>query len=272
MLQYIVRKGDTVRRIAAAHGLTPGHVIQGNPWAAEQPYLFPGQVLFLPSVQRRRYIAQGGERIREVAALYGVSLEGLEQLNPGISPDGFCPPGKTLVIPVSEPAAVVRLRGEYGPSELAADIGLLTNKYPFISADTIGFSVLGKPLHLLRIGSGRRRLHVNAALHANEWLTSPCLLTFLEQYAEAYEKGRKWNGHSPEDWFYNWTVWAVPMANPDGVELVQEGAGPWHPYRRELAEWNGGRRSFRHWKANIRGVDLGDQFPAFWEEERSRRG
>jgi g-D-glutamyl-meso-diaminopimelate peptidase len=37
-------------------------------------------------------------------------------------------------------------------------------------------------------------------------------------------------------------------------------------------KWNGGRRSFRHWKANIRGVDLGDQFPAHWEEERERRG
>ncbi|QWU18034.1 g-D-glutamyl-meso-diaminopimelate peptidase [Paenibacillus sophorae] len=272
MLQYIVRKGDTVRRIAAAYGLTPGHVIQGNPWTADQPYLFPGQVLFLPSVQRRRYTAQEGERMRDVAALYGVSLEALEQLNPGISPDGFCTPGKTLVIPMSEQSAVVHLRGEYGHSELEADISLLTNKYPFISAGTIGSSVLGKPLHLLRIGSGRRRLHVNAALHANEWLTSPCLLAFLEQYAEAYAKGRKWNGHSPEDWFNNWTVWAVPMANPDGVELVQEGAGPWHPYRRELVEWNGGRRSFRHWKANIRGVDLGDQFPAFWEEEQSRRG
>lgn len=36
-------------------------------------------------------------------------------------------------------------------------------------------------------------------------------------------------------------------------------------------KWNCGRRSFRHWKANIRGVDLGDQFPAHWEEERERR-
>ncbi|BCG58674.1 M14 family metallopeptidase [Paenibacillus sp. URB8-2] len=272
MLQYIVRKGDTVARIAAAHGLAPGHVIQGNPWAADQPYLFPGQVLFLPSVQRRRHVAQEGESAREVAALYGVGMESLIKLNPGIFPDGFCTPGTTLVIPPSEGTAIVELRGEYGPGELNADINLLTAKYPFIWADTIGKSVLGQPLHLLRIGSGRRRLHVNAALHANEWLTSPCLLSFLEQYAEAYANGRKWNGHSPADWFSNWTVWAVPMANPDGVELVQEGAGPGHPYRRELAEWNGGRRSFRHWKANIRGVDLGDQFPAFWEEERSRRG
>ncbi|AHV96846.1 M14 family metallopeptidase [Paenibacillus sabinae] len=272
MLQYIVRKGDTLARIAAAHGLAPENVIHGNPWAAAQPYLYPGQVLFLPAIQRRRHAAQDGESARDVADLYGVSIDALIMLNPRLSPDGSCTPGTILVIPPSERTAIVKMRGEYGPRELGDDIGRLTAKYPFISTGTIGASVLGQPLHLLRIGTGSRCLHVNAAIHANEWLTSPCLLSFLEQYADAYADGRKWNGHSPEDWFSNWTLWAVPMANPDGVELVQEGAGPGHPYRRELTEWNSGRRSFRHWKANIRGVDLGDQFPAFWDEEQSRRG
>lgn len=112
---------------------------------------------------------------------------------------------------------------------------------------------------------------MNAALHANEWLTSPCLMSFIEQYAEAYATGSDWNGHDPAQWYADWTIWAVPMANPDGVELVQEGTLPGHPYYAELMKWNCGRRSFRHWKANIRGVDLGDQFPAHWEKERERR-
>lgn len=272
MLEYIVRKGDTIGRIAAAHGLTPENVLQGNPWAADRPYLVPGQVLYLPSVQRRRYTPGEGVLVSEIAALFGVGLEALERLNPGIKPDGYCVPGRTLVIPASGRSAIVELRGEYGPEELRADIGLLTDKYPLITTETIGTSVMGKPLHLVKIGNGRRKLHVNAALHANEWLTSPCLLAFLEQYAEACRRGKNWQGHDPKRWFDNWTIYAVPMANPDGVELVQEGAGPWHPKRSELEEWNGGRRSFRHWKANIRGVDLGDQFPAYWEEERARRG
>lgn len=271
MQQYIARRGDTVNRIAARHGLTPEHVIQGNPWSGRQPYLYPGQVLFLPSAPRKRYSVQEGDDAASISALFGVTIDELETLNPGVSSGRVCIPGKMLVIPPSPPQTEVYLRGEYGPAEIAADIGKLTGKYSCIRQDIIGTSVMGKPIHLLRIGKGKRYLHVNAALHANEWLTSPCLMAFVEQYASALTNERAWNGHRPDEWYREWTLLAVPMANPDGVELVQEGALADHPYYEELMKWNSGRPSFRHWKANIRGVDLGDQFPAFWEEERDRR-
>lgn len=270
MRQYIASKGDTVHRIAALHGLTPEHIIQGNPWAGRQSYLYPGQVLYLPSSPRKRYAVQEGDHPEGIASLFNVSLDALEQLNPGVT-SGRCSVGRILVIPPSLPERVVYLRGEYGPAEVEQDIQSLLHRYPFLSVDTIGTSVLGKPIQLLKIGTGSRYLHVNAALHANEWLTSPCLMSFIEEYAAAYTNHLKWNGHEPGEWFRNWTLLAVPMANPDGVELVLEGALPDHPYYAELMEWNSGRRSFRHWKANIRGVDLGDQFPAHWEEERDRR-
>lgn len=62
------------------------------------------------------------------------------------------------------------------------------------------------------------------------------------------------------------------MVNPDGVELVLNGISPDHPYQANLLEWNGEQPDFSNWKANIRGVDLNDQFPAHWEEEAERRG
>ncbi|CAH1057045.1 M14 family metallopeptidase [Paenibacillus pseudetheri] len=272
MRQYIASRGDTVSRIAALHGLTPEHVIQGNPWVGRQSYLYPGQVLFLPSSPRKRYAVQEGDDLERITSLFNVSLDDLEKLNPAVTSGRCCTPGKVLVIPPSIPERIVSLRGEYGPVDVENDIRSLIAQYPFIQAHPIGSSVLGKPIHVLKIGNGTRHLHVNAALHANEWLTSPCLMSFIEEYAAAYAKGLAWNGHRPEEWYNNWTLWAVPMANPDGVELVQEGVLPGHPYYADLMKWNGGRRSFRHWKANIRGVDLGDQFPAHWEEERERRG
>lgn len=271
MQQYIARRGDTVSRIAARHGLTPEHVIHGNPWVGRQAYLYPGQILFLPSAPRKRYSVQEGDDAASISALFGVSIEELEILNPDVTSGRHCIPGKVLVIPQALSRSRVAVNSEYGPAELEEDIRKLTDKYPFIIKDSIGTSVLGKPLHLLKIGSGPRQLHVNAALHANEWLTSPCLVSFIEQYASAYAEGRDWNGHEPSQWHRNWTIWAVPMANPDGVELVQEGTLPGHPYYDELMKWNCGRRSFRHWKANICGVDLGDQFPAHWKEEVARR-
>lgn len=272
MQQYIARRGDTVSRIAARYGIRPEHVIQGNPWAGEQPYLYPGQILFLPSAPRRRYSVQEGDNAEKICSLFSVSLEGLEMLNPGVTSGRGCAVGKVLVIPPSAPTPAVTVRSEYGPAEVEQDIGRMIEKYPFLILDSIGTSVRGKPLHLLKIGSGPRYLHVNAALHANEWLTTPCLLSFVEQYASAYAGGRSWQSHRPEEWYNNWTLLAVPMANPDGVELVHEGVLPGQDGYEELMKWNGGRRNFRHWKANIRGVDLGDQFPAHWEEEQARRG
>ncbi|KGE16438.1 M14 family metallopeptidase [Paenibacillus wynnii] len=271
MLQYVTHKGDTVSRIAAAYGLTPEHVIQGNPWVVKQAYLHPGQIIYLPSAPRSRYALQAGDNAEKVSALFNICVEELEKLNPGIL-SGHFHPGKVVVIPTPKPNRVVVLRGEYGPTHVEEDIAALLDKYPFLEKDTIGCSVMGKPLYLIKIGRGARHLHVNAALHANEWLTSPCLMSFIEEYAAAYAGGGLWNGHHVQDWFNNWTLWAIPMANPDGVELVQEGAGPDHLYLNDLLKWNGGRRGYRHWKANIRGVDLGDQFPAHWEEEAARRG
>lgn len=271
MQQYIACKGDTVSRIAARHGLTPEHVIQGNPWAGSQPYLYPGQVLFLPSAPRKRYAVQAGDDVYSIASLFGVGIDELEQLNPGVSSGRHCRPGKILVIPTMSRRAEVCLRGEYGPADAEADAARLAAHYSCVHTEVIGHSVLDQPITLLRIGSGPRHLHVNAALHANEWLTAPCLMRFIEEYAVAFTSGADWHGHRPADWHRDWTLWAVPMANPDGVQLVQEGAMAGHPYYRELMAWNSGRRSFRHWKANIRGVDLGDQFPAHWEEEQGRR-
>lgn len=48
MQQYTVKKGDTLRRIAASKGLSASHIINANPWAPDQPYLIPGQILYLP--------------------------------------------------------------------------------------------------------------------------------------------------------------------------------------------------------------------------------
>ncbi|SES98810.1 g-D-glutamyl-meso-diaminopimelate peptidase [Paenibacillus sp. NFR01] len=272
MREYITRKGDTVSRIAASHGLAPEHIIYGNPWTRSQPYLIPGQLLYLPNTPRKRYALQEGDSPEAVAAAFGVTIDELETLNPGLLSGRGFGPGKIIVLPATPHARIVRLRGEYGHREMAEDIGRLAARYPQIEADAIGYSVLGKPLHLLRIGSGRKHLHVNASLHANEWLTTPSLMAFLEDYAAALNEGGLWNGFDVGKWYQDWTIWAVPLANPDGVELVQEGAPPGHPLRDELTRWNGGRRGFRHWKANIRGVDLGDQFPAHWDEERERRG
>ena len=143
--------------------------------------------------------------------------------------------------------------------------------YPAIEWSVIGQSVLGKPIYAAKIGKGPKTLHVNAALHANEWITAPCLMRFMEEYGRALAQSSTVYDQEPTAWYQDYTLWVVPMANPDGVELVQEGITPSHPYYERLLEWNDGREDFRRWKANINGVDLGTT-PAHWNEEVARRG
>jgi g-D-glutamyl-meso-diaminopimelate peptidase len=160
---------------------------------------------------------------------------------------------------------------DYGYDALMEDIKRLRQSYSFLKISDIGESVMGKPIPAIRIGNGSKEVHYNGAVHANEWITSPLLMKFIEDIARACACGYPLRGRDMRELFKHVSLWVVPMVNPDGVELVQKGITPRHPYYRQLLNWNNGSFDFTNWKANIRGVDLNDQFPAHWEAERDRR-
>ncbi|MFC4596764.1 M14 family metallopeptidase [Cohnella hongkongensis] len=160
---------------------------------------------------------------------------------------------------------------DYGPDRLQAELEALTRRHSFVVAGSIGSSALGRPIPFFRLGTGPYRWHFNGACHANEWITSVLLMKFAEDYADSYARDVSFWGKSAKELFERCSLWIVPMLNPDGVELVQRGLTEGHPHYRELLRWNRGSGRFHRWKANARGVDLNDQFPAFWEEERKRR-
>lgn len=175
------------------------------------------------------------------------------------------------------PEEIVGLVGQkFSYAELCRQCCQLEAKYPALKFFSAGQSVLGKPLWCLRIGEGARNVHLNAAVHANEWITAPVLLRFVEDYAAALSAAElhadhKWR-HDAPGWFRDCTLWVMPMVNPDGADLAQDGVLHCNAYKEKLLSWNGGSEDFSRWKANVRGVDLNDQFPAFWEAERARRG
>lgn len=159
----------------------------------------------------------------------------------------------------------------FGTAELDRCLEQLSETYSSLHMESIGTSVLGQPLHAVRIGQGATSVFLNGAFHANEWITAPVVLRWMEQAASAWRCGQRLCGLRPEELFEQITVWAVPMVNPDGVDLVLNRLAEDHPYAEKIRSWNGGSSDFSQWKANIRGVDLNDQFPAHWEEERDRR-
>ena len=112
----------------------------------------------------------------------------------------------------------------------------------------------------------------NASHHANEWITTPVLLKFLERYAAAYVTGGSVGGTPARTLYNTTTLYLVPLVNPDGVDLVTGALKPGDSYyeqARAFAAFYPAIPFPSGWKANISGVDLNLGYPAEWERARS---
>ncbi|PAQ14806.1 peptidase M14 [Bacillaceae bacterium SAOS 7] len=157
----------------------------------------------------------------------------------------------------------------YDFQQLLTDISQLKGDYSFIRVYEIGKSVEGRPIWEIKIGEGKRKVHFNGSFHANEWITSSAILSFVKEYAEAIAKGDDIEGVSSSFLFSENSLSIVPMVNPDGVELVIN--GPSTRNEKQVLAINSGSTQFSGWKANIRGVDLNNQYPVGWEIEKERK-
>jgi g-D-glutamyl-meso-diaminopimelate peptidase len=154
---------------------------------------------------------------------------------------------------------------------LERDLLRLRQRYPRLEQGSLGRSVLGRPLHYLRLGTGPHEFFYNAAHHANEWITSPVLMRFAADLAAAYSAGEMIDGYPAAALWERSSIYLLPMVNPDGVELVLGNENPecYEIPARVIRELAGtGTPLARVWKANIRGVDLNLNYPAGWEEAK----
>ena len=111
----------------------------------------------------------------------------------------------------------------------------------------IGASREGRKIFAMLAGGGRGACGVAVyAIHAREWITAYLALQHL----------RRGVAHGG--------VWVVPLADPDGALLVQEGAVSVRPALRGGLLYLNGSADFSLWKANARGVDLNVNFDAGW--------
>ncbi|MGG0854774.1 M14 family metallopeptidase [Metabacillus fastidiosus] len=151
------------------------------------------------------------------------------------------------------------------------DIEKIIEYYPFIKKEIIGYSELGKPIIELTIGQGSKKVHMNGSFHANEWITSAIMMKWLDEYLMKIVKNSEMEGYNALELYRNTQVSYVPMVNPDGVDLVLHGLEAAENYRQSVAEINNESDDFSNWKANIKGVDLNNQYPANWEIEKERK-
>lgn len=269
-MKYVVKSGDTLYKIANRYGLTLNSLYIANPQIERNEYIYPGQILQVPEGLVNKYIVRRGDSYYYIAEQFGLTVEQLKKANPQIQNPGLIYPGQIILIPRPTTSNIVQTNEEYGYNDLVQNITVLEQRYPFIQYEEIGKSVMGKSIYAIRLGRGNKEIFYSADWHANEYLTGPLLMKFVEDYAKAYEQKTTLNGYDVNYLFNNISIWMVPMVNPDGVELVINGITPDNPYYQLVLGTNNGSRDFRGWSANIRGVDLNHQWPADWEEENAR--
>ena len=147
----------------------------------------------------------------------------------------------------------------------------LVERYPFCRTEVLTLTAFGRNLRTLVIGRGPRKVIYSASHHANEWITTPVILKFVEEFAAAIESGGEIFGIDARELEQIATIYTVPMVNPDGVDLVTGAVRPGgiqYELARRLAD-NYPTIDFPDgWKANLMGVDLNLQYPAGWLQAR----
>ena len=157
------------------------------------------------------------------------------------------------------------------PGRCVDTILAITARYPFCRSEVLAETAFGRPIRTLVIGNGPRKVLYTATHHANEWITTPVLLKFVEELADAMEKRGSIGGIDATELARQVTIYTVPMVNPDGAALV---TGEILPEQSEYEVAKAIAADFPlipfpdGWKANLLGVDLNLNYPAGWLQAR----
>lgn len=218
-----------------------------------------------------RYMVQKGDTYYKLARRFGTDVRAIRTANPNQNPQ-LLRVGQYLTVPFGFPVVPTDVPFTSELVNICAQG--LTARYPFISRSIAATSAYGRNVVLLQMGEGRRSVLYNASHHANEWITTPVVLHFLEQYAEAVANEDRIFGLEATALFRNTRLDMVPMVNPDGVDLVTGAIEPGsaqYEVAQLIAAYYPSIPFPDGWKANLMGVDLNLNYPAGWEQARENK-
>lgn len=87
----------------------------------------------------------------------------------------------------------------------------------------------------------------------------------IDEYASAYNSNTKLGKYNVKKLLNEYTLYIVPMVNPDGVNLVQNGIKAVKD-QKKVKSIKMLQKTYSEWKANINGVDLNRNYPVKWNK------
>lgn len=127
----------------------------------------------------------------------------------------------------------------------------LQEKYPsFLKYEALGYSYNKRIIFGLNIGLGSKRLLLTAGVHGRESINPFSLMKMLEYYLE-----------KKQDWLEQYSIYAIPLLNPDGYMIALCG---FHMIRDEQIKLKIKQMDIPYfeWKYNGIGWDINRDFPA----------
>lgn len=178
---------------------------------------------------------------------------------------GSCEPAVETAAPVVfDPHYVVNPYTPYDHGRVMTETAELEASYPgLIERRVIGQSVEGRELVALKLGYGDKTIIFNGAIHGCESFTTNFLMHLIDRYAYGYATDSEYEGYSYRELLDKVSFIVVPMLNPDGVNIAQNGAeAAADPESIRSMDKTGA--GYYAWKSNADGVDLNRNFPYNW--------
>lgn len=145
----------------------------------------------------------------------------------------------------------------------------------YVQVQSLGMSADFRSIDCLRIGkqNAQEKVFIFGGIHGREYMTSQLIMEQAVKFLLHLKQSEVYQGISYGTLLENRAVYAIPMANPDGVSISQFGLEGIRnrELRKDLQKIADREREnlsyksyFRKWKANAKGVDLNRNFPAEW--------
>lgn len=172
--------------------------------------------------------------------------------------------------------------GTYSYDDLSADLNKLKTDYPEMALDSLGKTADGRELYHVVVGNpnAKHKILVHAGIHAREYIVSQVAMREIGSLLKMQREDSKYGGKSMKSMLQNCAVHFVPMADPDGIAIVQGGLGciGSEALRTSIQQMmekdkvTDREKYYKTWKSNARGVNLNKNFDANWQDTNDRKG